>query len=597
MICGHCGARNADGHQFCATCGKGLGPTCGGCGAPRQPGARFCTGCGAKFEAPARSVVADGVWQRDPAEIARRVSRDELRSAFGGSPLDGWFAGTLVGAAVDALAGQGVTVPPGSVGALVRDGAVVRVLPPGEQVTPRTLREALQDAWAGAARTSLVLVDRRPLAASLSRTVATAQGAVDLELTATFTVPATPAALAAFADRVLGDRPALTGGELHTRLRAELEQAADDALRGGDVRGAAAACQDALRRGALAGTGLAVEVTAARRGTTHRLALTLADLLTADAERVELDVVAEVQGDRPPSKETAPWAAAAAAWLRGRPWAEVATADGFAALGEVLTGALAGHLAATGHTLDAVVVVDARAALAAATQQSRAALALAQAAARAALAEREARLAEGVAAAALAERERAIRTAERDAAHGEALSGAALEHARRMQQLGHGAEADRARAEAESLRRRREAEDADHADRLRREARLAELTAMAALEAQLTEREHRHELDTMARLEGKTEAQMLAMQAGKLASAEHGAAFADALGKLADGEAARRERERADARLDARDERTMQLVEKMLSATAPKPPGPRTCGACGAVMAPAAKFCGVCGGS
>ena len=44
----------------------------------------------------------------------------------------------------------------------------------------------------------------------------------------------------------------------------------------------------------------------------------------------------------------------------------------------------------------------------------------------------------------------------------------------------------------------------------------------------------------------------------------------EALGKIADGDAARRERERAEARLDAKDERMMGLMDKAMGVAADK---------------------------
>lgn len=695
MTCGSCGAENDGEHAFCSACGQGLRRACAACGAAMAPGAAFCSACGAKAAAAARSVVADGVWVRPPGEVARRVSRDELSRAFGGG-LDGMFAGTVAAGVLDALLARAVRVPPGSVGAILRDGAVARVLPPGEHLTPRTLREALRDAWTGGTRTGLLLVDRRPIVAGLRRQVTPGGGAVVVvEATATFSVPATPAALAAFSDRTVGDRDALGGGELHARLRGELEQAVTDALRAhpADLRAAERACREALERRALAGTGLAVEVALARKDATHRLELRLggeapaerpcaacaapvgagqgfctscgarqapapaAALACADGAAVELDLAATVVGDRPPPRAPDAWVAAAAAWLRSRPFAELATPTGFDALAGALRVALAPAFAADGHDLREVEVVDVRSASAGWTLGARAAMERARAAAlvgrewlavkdderaveaatlaavraqRAlerdhAFAEREAAAADAERGAALGARERAVRTAERDAAHAEASASADQVHARRLQGAAHDAALARARAEQASEQRRREAEDADHADRLRREARLAELRGLAALEADVAEREQRHEQEVMARLEGKTEAQMLAMQAGRLASAEHGAAFAEALGRMADGESARRERERADARLDAKDERTMQLLEKMVggaladrdaargaykdaaegtrdmakaaveSHAAVVSAAVRPCVGCGARLLPAAKFCGVCG--
>jgi hypothetical protein len=698
LTCGSCSASNADGNVFCVACGQRLAPTCAGCGVQLAPGARFCTTCGTKVSTAARSVVAEGVWVRDPSEVVRRVSRDELRQAFGGAELDGFFAGTLAGRLLDAFTSRSIRVPPGSVGALWRDGAVVRVLPPGEQLTASGLRDVVRDgleAWSGAARTALYLVDRRPLVAGHTTEVARAGSTVATEVTATFTLPATPTALGAFVDTVVRDADALTATALHSRLRADLEQQVADAVRahGADLRAAERATARGLQERALAGTGLVVEVAFARKDTTHRVNLALGGevatappcsgcgasvgagqafcttcgakqpatgasegLVTRDGTAVELDVALVLVGDvAPPSLRTA-LAAGARAWLRDHDLAAATVATGFSGLAEALQRAITEPLRASGHHVAALDVVDLRSVSGAWTLNARASMDAARAAATVgrewlavregersleaatfaavraqqslardhAFAEREAVVADRARQAGLDEAERALRMTERAGAHREGSTGADLDHARRMQALGHDAEAERLRLAQASERRRREAEDAAHEDRLRREARLAELTAMSALERDVAEREHRHEQEVLARLEGKTEAQMLAMQATRLADATHGAAFAEALGRIADGEAARRERERAEARADAKDERTQKLVESMLggsrdaeavargayrdvaqttkemaqtavSSHAQVVAATRPCSGCGVPLAAAAKFCGVCG--
>ena len=125
----------------------------------------------------------------------------------------------------------------------------------------------------------------------------------------------------------------------------------------------------------------------------------------------------------------------------------------------------------------------------------------------------------------------------------------------------------------------------------------------------------------------RSEAQILALQATELADQQHGGAFAEALSKLADADAVRRERERADERLDAKDARVMQLMERVVSAAEEREAATRTayrdaadstrlmaqtavesharvaaakaamipCPGCGAELPAGAQFCGGCG--
>ncbi len=208
-----------------------------------------------------------------------------------------------------------------------------------------------------------------------------------------------------------------------------------------------------------------------------------------------------------------------------------------------------------------------------------------------ALAARRSAVEDDRAAAGVEDEERALARRREEAAHAERLGATAREAelaaARARDAIALGA----LRRAEEERQRRADLELESHGERLRREARVAELAAMAELEAAVDEREQRHRLERMELLRGQTEAGMIALQASDLASKEHGGAFAEALGRMVDGEAARRERERADARLDAKDERLTRLLGQVL----PKQPEVASCVACGARLAPGTRFCAVCG--
>jgi class 3 adenylate cyclase/tetratricopeptide (TPR) repeat protein len=51
--CSNCGAQNAEGARFCASCGTPLGASCSRCGATLPDGARFCSACGQPVAEPA----------------------------------------------------------------------------------------------------------------------------------------------------------------------------------------------------------------------------------------------------------------------------------------------------------------------------------------------------------------------------------------------------------------------------------------------------------------------------------------------------------------------------------------------------------------
>ncbi|MEZ4238235.1 MAG: zinc ribbon domain-containing protein [Myxococcota bacterium] len=124
---------------------------------------------------------------------------------------------------------------------------------------------------------------------------------------------------------------------------------------------------------------------------------------------------------------------------------------------------------------------------------------------------------------------------------------------------------------------------------------------MTELDAKVADQEQRHRLERMSALAGQSEGQMLAMQAADLAGKEHGGAFAEALGKLADGEQARRERERADAAAAASAEALRDLAKASIEAGAKvasakaAAPAAVVCPGCGATLSPGTRFCGGCG--
>jgi hypothetical protein len=215
------------------------------------------------------------------------------------------------------------------------------------------------------------------------------------------------------------------------------------------------------------------------------------------------------------------------------------------------------------------------------------------------LAARQAALDDARKAAAVEAEEREIARQRVEAEHADALAADARSHQRAVQSSSNRADLARADDALASERARRSAEDQAFADQKRRESRLAELAAMAELEAQIAEREHRQKLETMDKLTGQSEAAMIAMQASDLAEKEHGAAFAEALGRIADGDAARRERERAAeaAKESARAiaDLAKAAIEANAKVAAARAAAPSVCPTCGQGLAPGARFCGGCG--
>lgn len=382
-------------------------------------------------------------------------------------------------------------------------------------------------------------------------------------------------------------------------------------------------------------------------------------LFTQDGVQVELDVVLSVQGSDPPTPPADLIRGAAHRYLRDRDWDSVVSTEGFAALEAALRSAAEEALAALGVRLLALDLVDLRSqagewALNARADMERArsealigrewleveqdklelqqltlAMALQQQSTQRdhAFAQRSAAIDDARRQADLDEAERELARKQRRAVHTDAMASGAEAHARALAAANQRAElAEQEAGLQASLARQQAVLEAD-VDKLRREARLAELQGLAALEADVSDREHRQRVEKIEAMSGRSEAEILALQATELATQEHGGAFAEALGKIADASAAARERQRADERLDAKDARVMQLMERMVGAAEEREAATRTayrdaadgtrqmaqaaveshaqvaaakaatipCPSCGTELPAAARFCGGCG--
>lgn len=477
-ICTRCGTANDDGAKFCEGCGANLAPqvACPTCHAANPLGRRFCTRCGGSLEGSGWSeaaqpgAVVDGVWERGD-ELIRRVDPEEARR----------FLGT-----------RSVRVPAGTVGVVMVDGVVDRVVAPGER-TSVSLFERLATFVTGRARTAFYLVDQRPFPVPyVVHTRPRGDGeVVKTQVLVTFSLPkGDRVALATFIDVVGGERASVSTSTLYDRLRPDVVRVAQHVLeREPSFPDAEAEIRRQLELSLAARYGLTVDVTLAPLTMVASLDLHLADLFTRDAQAVELDVVVRAQGQHEDftAAKIAPAATAAIrAQLRR---VDLATLD-LHALERALAAPLAEALAPLGMTLLAVTVLDAVSA------QLRRDEAL------------------GEADALVADRERRAPLADRDAA----LAVASVNRNAFVASTQDAAELTRRRV-------RRDAELDDRATRARLElelstavelAQVEKLRAMAALDRELADQEQAHVLARRAGLANLSPEQMVAMQAAEL---------------------------------------------------------------------------------
>ncbi len=218
--CAHCGHANPAGVRFCAACGASAAAQvhCPTCNQLNPLGDRFCTGCGAPLgeaswgREPADGAVVDGVWERGPEEFIRRVEPEDTRT----------FLGSRV-----------VRVPPGTVGVVVVDGVVERVLPPGERTT-QTLFERVAGFFTRRDdRTAFFLVDLRPIPVPFvvtTRPSAAGRVVQTQVLVSCALRRGDKEALGSFIANVLGDRPSFGARDLHDLLRPEVVRVTQLAL-------------------------------------------------------------------------------------------------------------------------------------------------------------------------------------------------------------------------------------------------------------------------------------------------------------------------------------------------------------------------------
>jgi hypothetical protein len=406
-ICSQCQSRNDAGSGFCAHCGASLTAQiqCPTCNSLNPVGQRFCTRCGGSLEGAgwagqaATGGVVDGVWERGGDELIRRVDPEEARRFLGA---------------------RTVRVPAGTVGVVLVDGVVERVLPPGER-TSLGLFERIANFFLGRERTAFYLVDQRPFPVPfVVHTRPSAAGrTLKSQVLVTFTLPRGDRdALARFIANVLGPRPVFSAGDLYNLLRPDVVRVAQEALEravaqsgNGEVSypDAEAAIRRALADSVGPRTGLTADATLAPLTAISSLNLRLGTgaapqvkacvsckqelpaslrfcercgaqqpavpvggaatdtpetaLFTSDGQQVELDLVVRAQGqhdDFRPERIAPALVGAAAAHLRATTFPALAGPGGFAALEAAMSGAARDSLEAYGLSLVALAVVDAR---------------------------------------------------------------------------------------------------------------------------------------------------------------------------------------------------------------------------------------------
>lgn len=220
MPCSSCGHVNEEGTRFCARCGQSLEARvhCPSCHHQQSVGNQFCMSCGAAM-AGARwqpedggGGVSGGVWERGAGELIRRVDPEDCR--------------TYLGARV-------VRIPPATVGAVLVDGLVERLLPPGEQTSVSIFERIAAFFTRRDDRTALYLIDLRPVPVPFAvQTRAGSDGqAVQTQVVVSFSLQrGDKQGIALFIANVLGSRASYGARDLYDLLRPEVTASARQVL-------------------------------------------------------------------------------------------------------------------------------------------------------------------------------------------------------------------------------------------------------------------------------------------------------------------------------------------------------------------------------
>ncbi len=268
--CSSCGTPNDEGTRFCTRCGQSQEARvyCPSCNHPQVMGNRFCMSCGAAMSGArfqpeeAAGAVVGGVWERAAGEFIRRVDPEDCRS----------FLGARV-----------VRIPAGTVGVVMIDGLVERILPPGEQTTLNLFERISTFFTARSDRTAFYLVDQRPVPVPFAvETRAGKDGrSAQTQVVVSFSLQrGDKAGLASFIANVLGARASFSARDLFDLLRPEVRTSAGLVLERLASKGAFTyeSAEAEIRReleGALARTGLTFSVSVAPLTSTRSLSFHL----------------------------------------------------------------------------------------------------------------------------------------------------------------------------------------------------------------------------------------------------------------------------------------------------------------------------------
>ena len=164
-----------------------------------------------------KSIVRNGKWFREDTEVVRKIQPNEMKAAF-----------SLLASA----SSKSIEVPLGSICALVENGTVVDVLPPGRRTTQGWFEELMEQLNLSKSSVDFYFISRQSLGIPVSTKTSgsgnveqTSKVMISGDVAHTFT---DPARLTQFLQHFVGDKTSISLEDVQHQLKPEISNIIDD---------------------------------------------------------------------------------------------------------------------------------------------------------------------------------------------------------------------------------------------------------------------------------------------------------------------------------------------------------------------------------
>ena len=136
ILCRKCNESLPTTAKFCTKCGISTSTSCTNCGADMKVGAKHCMQCGTSILRATlgdfdEGMMINGEWHRGKGEFVRKVSIQDMQTSFESLVGKTGFWGSIL----DAIGEKSIKIPNGCICAVVENGIIKEILPPGKKTT------------------------------------------------------------------------------------------------------------------------------------------------------------------------------------------------------------------------------------------------------------------------------------------------------------------------------------------------------------------------------------------------------------------------------------------------------------------------------